>query len=92
MEGLERVIEVKFDNPEWAVHYQGNDYFTKEGAQLLTDVLRRTGKGDIQKIHSAVYTEKIPMMAYFGKGKNEPFVFLSTMKKNLLWRSQNDSL
>lgn len=72
---FQKILEVKFDNPEWVIHHQGNDYFTLKGGDVLKSVLKKTGRGDVFQITSPVFTEKVQAIDYTSYG-NEPSLFL----------------
>ena len=85
MEPLQKILEVKFDNPEWVIHHQGNDYFTFKGGDVLKSVLKKTGRGEVLQVASPVFTDKIFLIEYTGSTLgNEPSLFLKYKEGKLV--------
>ena len=85
MEPLRNILEVKFDNPEWVIHHQGNDYFTFKGGDVLKSVLKKTGRGGVLQVASPVFTDKIFLIEYTGSTLgNEPSLFLKYKEGKLV--------
>ena len=82
---VHKILEVKFDNPEWVIHHQGNDYFTLKGGDVLESVLKKTGRGEVLQVASPVFTDKIFLIEYTNATLgNEPSLFLKYKEGKLI--------
>jgi hypothetical protein len=82
---FQKILEVKFDNPEWVIHHQGNDYFTLKGGDVLKSVLKKTGRGGVLQVASPVFTDKIFLIEYTSTTvANEPDLFLTYKEGKLI--------
>ena len=80
---FQKILEVKFDNPEWVIHHQGNDYFTFKGGDVLQSVLKKTGRGGVLQVTSPVFTDKVMSVEYLSYG-NEPSLFMTYKEGKLV--------
>ncbi len=63
---MQKILEVKFDNPEWVIRHQDNDYFTFEGGNVLEAVLRKTGRGGVFQVSSPLHNDALQSVRYTG--------------------------